>query len=101
MVATRARVILAFVTLMLTVSPSRGDDSLDALWAAARAGDLPTIKKLVTEGADVNAGTEYGATALSFASTVTASNPCSPAALTAVEAVADVLTGRVIPSSNT
>ena len=68
MVATRIRLMLAVVALMLTASHSRGDDSLDAFWAAARAGDLPTIEKLVTAGVDVNAATEYGATALSFAS---------------------------------
>lgn len=68
MVATCTRMMIAFVTLTLTVSTAPGDDSLDALWAAARAGDLPAIKKLVTEGVDVDASTEYGATALSYAS---------------------------------
>ena len=38
------------------------------LLAAARKGDLETIKSLLARGVDVNAKTNYGATALSYAS---------------------------------
>lgn len=37
------------------------------LWAAARKGDAELVKALLAKGVDVNAKTEYGATALSFA----------------------------------
>lgn len=37
------------------------------LWAAARKGDAAAVKALLGKGVDVNAKTEYGATALSFA----------------------------------
>jgi outer membrane protein assembly factor BamB len=37
-------------------------------WAAARKGDVEAVKALLAKGTDVNAKTEYGATALSFAS---------------------------------
>lgn len=37
------------------------------LWAAARKGDLETIKSLVASGVSVDSKTDYGASALSFA----------------------------------
>jgi outer membrane protein assembly factor BamB len=37
------------------------------LWAAARKGDAESVKALLAKGVDVDAKTEYGATALSFA----------------------------------
>src|SRR4051794_23951668 len=43
------------------------DDRTDELMAAARKGDAAAVKKLLDAGADVNAATEYGATALHFA----------------------------------
>jgi dipeptidyl aminopeptidase/acylaminoacyl peptidase/outer membrane protein assembly factor BamB len=39
----------------------------EALWAAAGRGDAKAIEALLTGGADINAKTPYGATALSFA----------------------------------
>src|SRR5262245_15265781 len=40
----------------------------DDWWTAARKGDAAALKALLAKGADVNAKTDYGATALSFAS---------------------------------
>ena len=40
---------------------------VEELWAAARAGDLERVTKALDAGADVNARTRYGATALTFA----------------------------------
>ncbi len=39
----------------------------EALWAAARAGDPAKVAAALDKGADVNAKTRYGATALTFA----------------------------------
>lgn len=39
----------------------------EALWDAARAGDLGQVKALVESGVDVNSATKYGATALTYA----------------------------------
>jgi len=50
-------------------APALGaDHTKERLFAAARAGDLAVIQKMVAEGVDVNTTNEYGATALSFAS---------------------------------
>ena len=40
----------------------------EELWAAARAGDTARVTAALAKGADVNAKTRYGATALTFAS---------------------------------
>ena len=40
----------------------------EELWAAARAGDVARVTAALDKGADVNAKTRYGATALSYAS---------------------------------
>ena len=42
-------------------------DAEEALWDAARSGNLETIKKLVAAGVDVNSKTKYDATALAYA----------------------------------
>src|ERR1700675_1692383 len=44
-----------------------GAEDAEKLWAAARKGDAKTVQELLASGADVNARTEYGATALWFA----------------------------------
>lgn len=43
------------------------EDPVEELMAAARKGDTAAVRKLLDAGADVNAATEYGATALHFA----------------------------------
>src|SRR6266851_7571982 len=40
---------------------------IDPFFAAARKGDARTVRAMLAQGVDVNAKTEYGATALSFA----------------------------------
>jgi outer membrane protein assembly factor BamB len=60
------------VTKTLTISlllclASQAADGSDELWAAAKKGDVDAVKKLLAGGANVNAKTPYGATALSFA----------------------------------
>jgi len=40
----------------------------EAFWDAAREGDLATLKRLHAEGVEVDVRTQYGATALSYAS---------------------------------
>jgi outer membrane protein assembly factor BamB len=62
----RAAVLLVCLVLCSTVSGSAGEPA-EALWEAARVGDLTAVKKLHAEGFDLNARTKYGATALSFA----------------------------------
>lgn len=42
-------------------------DAPDELWAAAKKGDVDAVKGQLARGVDVNAKTEYGATALHFA----------------------------------
>lgn len=39
----------------------------EALWEAARKGEVETVKKLIAQGAEVNAKTRHGATALFYA----------------------------------
>lgn len=39
----------------------------EGLWAAARKGDLDSIKSMIAAGVPVDSKTDYGATALSFA----------------------------------
>ena len=60
--------LLRILTLALVViSFSRGDDLTDDLLAAARKGDLAQVKGLLDKGANVNAKSPYGQTALFFA----------------------------------
>lgn len=42
-------------------------DKADALWEAARKGDVAAVRKLLDEGADVNTKLRYGATVLFYA----------------------------------
>src|SRR5262245_58826924 len=58
------RLILA-VLLVAAPVPAFADE---ALFAAARKGDVAAVRERLAAGADVNAKTPYGASALSFAS---------------------------------
>ena len=70
---------IAFVWLALTLAPAGNPAQSPAtqpsspgplaeeLWAATRAGDVARVTAALDKGADVNAKTRYGATALSFA----------------------------------
>jgi ankyrin repeat protein len=61
------RPLLSVATLACLAAIAIAGTDPDALWMAARKGDVETVKALLAKGADVNAKTEYGATALSFA----------------------------------
>jgi len=50
------------------VTAVHAGEATERFLAAARAGDLTTVQKLVADGLDVNTKNEYGSTALSFAS---------------------------------
>jgi len=57
-----------FLPLFLwSVGTAGPEDLNEELLAAARKSDAPTVKALLAKGADVNAKTSYGVTALSFA----------------------------------
>src|SRR5687767_4546858 len=70
---------IAFVWLTLSLPPAGTSAQTPAppqsapaplaeeLWAATRAGDVARVTAALDKGADVNAKTRYGATALSFA----------------------------------
>jgi hypothetical protein len=47
--------------------PPASSPANEELWDAARAGDAARVTKAIEKGADVNAKTRYGATALTFA----------------------------------
>ncbi len=56
------------LVLTLVIGPfALGGEAEEALWDAARSGNLDKIKALVTAGVDVNAKTKYNATALAYA----------------------------------
>jgi outer membrane protein assembly factor BamB len=57
----------ALVSLAVVAPSWAADDRTEELMAAARKGDPAAVRKLLDDGADVNARTEYGATALHFA----------------------------------
>ncbi len=59
------RCFLPSLSITLLVVPFCADAS--ELWPAAKKGDLVAIERLLAAGADVNAATKYGATALIFA----------------------------------
>ncbi len=63
----KAGFVLVFIAACVVVTGARAGEPEDRFWAAAREGDLATIKKLAAGGVDINTGSQYGATALSFA----------------------------------
>ena len=52
---------------LVLVSLLCGFGAPDELWEAAKKGDVEAVKAQLAKGADVNARTQYGATALHFA----------------------------------
>ncbi len=61
------RRIALFVCVFLFPFAALAQNLNEDLWAAARKGDAESVKALLSQGAEVNAKTRYGATALSFA----------------------------------
>jgi outer membrane protein assembly factor BamB len=59
--------MVTLVAAALVLAPALAGEKEEALWEAARQGDLATVERLSSEGVDVNARTKYGATALSYA----------------------------------
>lgn len=59
----------AYLVILIVGLPFAGlaQDLSEELWAAARKGDAPAVTALLGKGADVNAKTRYGATALTYA----------------------------------
>jgi outer membrane protein assembly factor BamB/ankyrin repeat protein len=62
----RRNFVAWFIIVLLPLVVSARDLNED-LWAAARKGDAQAVKALLAKGAEVNAKTRYGATALSYA----------------------------------
>lgn len=59
---------LLLACLLAAPALGAGENGLkEDLWSAARRGDAAAVKALLAKGADVNAKSAYGATALSFA----------------------------------
>ena len=57
-----------FIVSLLAAGRAHGaEPKQEALWAAAKKGDVAAIEVLLAEGVDVNARTDYGITALILA----------------------------------
>jgi ankyrin repeat protein len=61
------RISLLSLFIILFPLAISAQDLNEDLWAAARKGDAQAVKTLLAKGADVNAKTRYGATALTYA----------------------------------
>lgn len=60
--------LLAMASLALPSGPLPREGPEESLWEAAKRGSVKEIEDLLARGADINARTRYGATALHFAS---------------------------------
>jgi ankyrin repeat protein len=58
---------LALAICLVVGTPSHADEKGDLLLAATRKGDVTSVKRLLDEGANVNARTRYNSTPLFFA----------------------------------
>ncbi len=67
MAAIAASLMLALSLALQTTATQTTTAANDELWAAARAGDVAAVTRALDRGADVNAKTRYGVTALTFA----------------------------------
>ena len=66
--SSRPILLLLFSLLISQAALAQENENVEKLMAAARKGDVETLKALLVAGTDVNSKTRYGATALSFAS---------------------------------
>ncbi|HKG23614.1 MAG TPA: ankyrin repeat domain-containing protein [Blastocatellia bacterium] len=64
---SRPILLLLLALLIPQYALAQENENVEKLMAAARKGDVETIKALLDAGTDVNSKTRYGATALSFA----------------------------------
>src|SRR5262245_42124717 len=62
------KTVLSTLALAVSVAAFAATSKEEALWEAARQGDVAAVRKLLDEGVPVDAKSRYGATALSFAS---------------------------------
>src|SRR5215216_5570810 len=60
------RIALPVLALLLGVA-AIAQNTNEEFFAAARRGDIAAVKAFLDKGTDVNAKTQYGATALSYA----------------------------------
>ncbi|MBX3279184.1 MAG: ankyrin repeat domain-containing protein [Acidobacteria bacterium] len=67
MAGRRISLLSLFVVLLPAATGVQAQELNEQLLAAARKSDAAAVKALLDKGADVNAKTRYGATALSFA----------------------------------
>ncbi|NVO20716.1 MAG: PQQ-binding-like beta-propeller repeat protein [Bacteroidetes bacterium] len=58
---------LALISLLLFFVYSFSQDQNETFWKAAKTNDIKTLKELLDKGIDVNVKTQYGATALMYA----------------------------------
>src|SRR5262249_54840407 len=58
------RQVTAASILLILAIPAHADSKRDAVWSAARSGDVKALQKAIDDGGDVNAKNEYGVTAL-------------------------------------
>ena len=65
--SSKSILILLLALLIPQGALAQENENTEKLMAAARKGDVATLKALLDAGADVNSMTRYGATALSFA----------------------------------
>ena len=65
--AMRSRSIALLFVAVLLAPAARAQNLNEDFLVAARKGDVPKLKELLDKGADVNAKTQYGATALAYA----------------------------------
>jgi ankyrin repeat protein len=64
---TRKLLILTLALLLAVATQTQAQNTNDEFFAAARKGDVAAVKAFLDKGVDVNAKTQYGATALSYA----------------------------------
>ncbi|RPH33898.1 MAG: hypothetical protein EHM93_02710 [Bacteroidales bacterium] len=61
------KISLKLVLVLLISSCLHAQEQSEQFWKAAKSNDIPTLKVLLDKGIDVNVKTQYGATALMFA----------------------------------
>ncbi len=62
-----AKTILKLTFLLLFTTSLHAQDLNEQFWKAAKSNDVPTLKALIEKGVKIDAATQYGATALMFA----------------------------------